>query len=179
MKAFCTIFLLCLSMVLTGCGPSSVHKIKQELNTVTGTADAAVKLNHSNYTSGVYGAVGSDAAVATRVKIATLLNDVLTPISVAVEVSKTMTAANFTGSKAQVIQLLQTAVAAAIQHPTGNQNVDLALQAIAAALNTALTVIQAFTSAEVYVSPRKMFAEQAVALRGVIQANQQEVCPCL
>lgn len=105
MKAFCTIFLLCLSMVLTGCGPQSVHKIKQELNIVTGTADAAVKLNHSNYTSGVYGPVGSDKAVATRVKIATVLNDVLTPISVAVEVSKTMTAANFTGSKAQIVQI--------------------------------------------------------------------------
>lgn len=177
MKAFITTFIVSLSLVLTGCGPANIHKIKQELNTVTGSADAAVKLNHGNYTSGLYGPVGSDAAVATRVKVATVLNDVLVPIAVAVDVSKTMTSANFTGSKQQIVQLLQAAVAKAIQHPTGNQNIDLALQAIAVALNTALTVIQAFTSADIrFASPRNMFNEQATALNNIIQINQEALC---
>ena len=172
-KTFLAIFVVCLALVVAGCGPQSVHQIKQELNTVTATADAAVRRNHGNYTSGVYGPVGSDKAVATRVKVATVLNDVLVPIAVAVEVSKTLNAANFTGSKAQIVQLLQTAVNKATQQSTGNRDIDLALQAIAVALNTALGVIQAFTSADIRMSPGAMLNDQSLALQKIISANQE------
>jgi hypothetical protein len=179
MKIFCTVFLLCLSLVLAGCGPQSIHKIKQELNVVTGSADAAVKANHTSYESGLYGPVGSDKAVAIRVKNATFINSVLVPISIAVEVSRSMTAANFSGSKAQIIQLLQTAVAAALQHPTGNPDIDLAVQAIAASLNTALLVIQSLTAIDVHAAPANLFSNEAVALNEALRANKQEVCPCV
>lgn len=173
-KLFVITFVLTLSMVLTGCGPQTIHKVKQELNIVTASADDAVKINHNDYVAGLYGPVGSDKAVAARVKVATVLNGVLTPISVAVEISASMTPANFTGSKAQIIQLLQTAANVATKQSTGNPKIDIALQAIAASINTALTVIQAFTSADAHVSP-SLFREQTVALERVIQANQEDV----
>src|SRR6185369_16728669 len=111
---------LALSYVLVlnaACGASTLSKLHDTLNKTAASLNAAAKTNHSFYEGGVYGAVASPAAIATRQKAAAAIHDANEKLIVALNLAKGLTAATFEAGKLAVLQSL--ADAASLLH-TGN-----------------------------------------------------------
>lgn len=139
---------LALTYVLTlqaACGASTLSKLHDRLNQVAKSLNAAAKTNHSFYEGGVYGAVGSEPAIAIRAKAATAIHDANEKLILALNLAQQLTPATFEQGKLAVLSAL--ADAAAGLH-TGNQKIDLVLQSVATLINQAVVLIEAFKSAD-------------------------------
>jgi hypothetical protein len=137
---------------MQGCGPNDLHKLHTELNLTAKSLNAAAKTSHQFYESGIYGPVGSAHAIEVRQRAAKAIHDANEFLIQALNLAKQLTPETFEQGKLAVLQAL--AQAAGVLH-TGNQSIDLVLQGVAALINNAVILIQAFKSADLrYVIPR-------------------------
>lgn len=152
MKRLLLVLLLAFTIIFqAACGPSTLSKLHDQLNKVAKSLNAAAKTNHSFYEGSVYGAVGSDAAIAIRAKAATVIHDANEKLILALNLAQQLTPTTFEQGKIAVLGAL--ADAAAMLH-TGNVKIDLVLQAVATLINQAVVLIEAFKSAQLrYVLP--------------------------
>lgn len=133
------------------CGASTLSKLHDSLNQAAKSLNAAAKTNHQFYEGGVYGAVGSDPAIAVRQKAATVIHDANEKLILALNLAQNLTAATFEQGKLAVLQALADAAAGL---SAGNTKIDLILQSVATIINQAVVLIQAFKSAQLqYVLP--------------------------
>lgn len=139
---------LCAVLSQAACAPTTPHKLKVDLNKIAASLNAAAKINHELYTTGVYGPVGSPGAIAKRQKVATVIYDSNEVLIVALGVAHGITAANFPASKTQILALLGEAAQAVASAHLGTQAIDLALQAAATFINEAVILMSALTSAD-------------------------------
>lgn len=133
------------SMVIQGCGANDLHSLHTALNKAARSMKAAADTNHQLYEGGVYGPVGNEAAIKVRQKAATVIHDANEKLILALTLAKSLTTATFEQGKLAVLAALSQAVAGL---HVGNQTVDLILQSVAAVINEAVVLIQAFKSAD-------------------------------
>lgn len=119
------------------CSQSSVHKIKVKVDQAASILLTAAKSNRELYRSGVYGAVGSPQAIATRQKVAKGIHDANEYLSDAVELAATLQP----GMSGQaVIDLLNNAVRELVATRIGNDRIDLIIQSAVTAINSAILI---------------------------------------
>jgi hypothetical protein len=122
------------------CSQSDVHKVKVKVEQAANILNTAAKSNRELYRSGVYGAVGSPQAIATRQKVATGIHDANEALSEAVEVAAQLQP----GMNGQAVYTL---LAASVQHLVhlriGNDRIDVLIQSAVTAINSAILLAQA------------------------------------
>jgi len=146
-------FLITSSLIVsTACGASTLSKLHDALNKTAKALNAAAKTNHNFYETGIYGAVGSEAAIRVRQQGATVIHGSNEKLILALNLAKGLTAETFQQGKLAVLQALGQAAAGL---HTGNQSIDIVLQGIAALINQAVILIEAFRSSDLrFVLPR-------------------------
>ena len=150
-KLILPLILIYVVTLQAACGPSTLSKLHDSLNKVAKSLNAAAKTNHSFYEGGVYGVVGSDAAIATRAKAATVIHDANEKLILALNLAQQLTPTTFEQGKIAVLSALADAAA---MLKTGNVKIDLVLQAVAVLITSAVTLIESFKSAQLrYVLP--------------------------
>jgi hypothetical protein len=121
------------------CSSSDVSKVKNKVDQAASILLTAAKSNRELYRSGVYGAAGSPAAIATRQKVATGIHAANEYLSDAVELAATLQP----GMNGQaVIDLLNKAVAEIVRTRIGNERIDIILQSAVTAINSAILLTQ-------------------------------------
>ena len=139
-----TVGVTTLTVTQTACGPDTLSKLHDTLNKTAKSFEAAIDTNGRLYQGGIYGPVGSATAIGTRQRVATIIHDGNESLIKALTIAKGLTKETFESGKLAVLQALSAA--AATIGTTGNQTMDLVLQATAAFINQAVTLIQAFSS---------------------------------
>lgn len=135
--------IVALTATQTACGPNTLTKLHDTLNKTAKALNAAAKTNRSFYDAGIYGAVGSDAAIVVRQKGATAIHAANENLIIALNLAKGLTEETFAMGKLEVLKAL--ADAAAGLH-TGNVKLDLVLQGVATLINQAVILIEAFNA---------------------------------
>ena len=133
--------LSCVVITQSACGPSDLSKLHEALNKTSKSLNAAAKTNHAFYEGGVYGVVGSAAAIAVRQKAATVIHDSNEKLIVALNLAQNLTTATFEQGKLGVLEALSQASAG---FAIGNKAIDLVLQSVATLINQAVAIIQIF-----------------------------------
>lgn len=126
-----------LSLGLQGCGADSIHKLKVDLNKAALTLNTAAKTNHALYAA-------HEIDLAARQKVATAIYDANEALIVALDVAGPLTQSTFVSGKAQILQLLETAVSK-LNLSIGNPKIDLVIQSAVALINDGLILARAFT----------------------------------
>lgn len=143
--SFLLIFgILTVTLPQTACGPNDVHTLKVDLNKAAKTLNGAAKENRLLYEAKVFG----DQALTVRKKVASAIGDANEVLKTALDIAKHITPATFTGDKEQILTLLGQAVSTLAAAHIGNDKVDLLLQGAAAAINSAIVLVQALKSVE-------------------------------
>lgn len=125
------------------CSASDVSKVKKKVADAAAILNTAAKSNRSLYQSGVYGAVGSPEAIEKRQKVATVVHRANEWLSLAVERAANLQASDLPAGKADILALLQKAVAELNGLNIDNENIRLIIASATAAINAAIVLTQA------------------------------------
>jgi len=129
------------------CSESDVSKVKKKVADAAAILNTSAKSNRSLYQSGVYGPVGSAAAIAKRQQVATAIHQANEWLSMAVERAASLTAGDLAGGKADIVKLLQQAAQVLGTVNVGNENIRLIIVSAVTAINTAITLTLAVKGA--------------------------------
>ena len=135
--------LILLALMSQAACDTSVHKIKVKLNEAAKILHAAAQSSHDLYEAGVYGPKGTAPAIEMRQNVATAIGKANDALIQALNVAKTLKADSVEPGKTELLKILAQAIAALSTIHTGNQKVDVAIQASAALINNAIVLITA------------------------------------
>lgn len=135
------------------CGDSDLSKLHDILNKTAKSLEAAIDTNGRLYESAVYGAVGSEPAIALRKQVATAVDTSADYVIKALTIAKGLTKETFEQGKLAVLQELSKAsIGLTIGHPM----IDLVLQSVVGLINQAVAIVQLFQSSIIRSLPRAL-----------------------
>jgi hypothetical protein len=129
------------------CSANDVSKVKKKVADAAAILNTAAKSNRSLYQSGLYGAVGSPEAIGKRQRVATVIHQANEYLALAVERAASLQPSDLEAGKANIVKLLNEAVAVLNALQIDNENIRLVIQSAIAAINSAVTLTLAIKGA--------------------------------